>query len=145
MYLQNYTIQIDKSSSKFKHIKTVQWHIYCCCHRYPDVQINTWGIVRSSPKHHNQNHHLKTTALDTKVSESLSFFLWSEFKKEIFYNSQTDAFIYVEVLMFELGCICLRSMFVPIPHLSFEGHKVPRKILELGLGFLIADKEYNTP
>lgn len=39
--------------------------------------------------------------------------------------------------MFELGCICLRSVFV---HLSFEGHKGPWKILELGLDFLLLTK-----
>lgn len=95
--------------------------------------------MRSSPK--DQNQHLKTTALDTKVSESLFSFLWTEFKKEMNYNSRTGVLIYIEVLMFELGRICLLSIFVPIPHLSFEGHKVPWKILELGLGFLLLTKD----
>lgn len=67
-------------------------------------------------------------------------FLWTEWKKEIDHNSRTDVFIYTEVLMSELGCICWRSMFVPIPHLSFEGHKKPWKILDLGLGFLLLTK-----
>lgn len=31
-------------------------------------------------------------------------------------------------------------MFAPIPHLSFEGHKVAWKILERGLGFLLLTK-----
>lgn len=39
-----------------------------CCWWYFKVQINSQGIVRSTAKHQYQNHHLKTTALDTKVS-----------------------------------------------------------------------------
>lgn len=34
----------------------------------------------------------------------------------------------------------LSEMLAPIPHLSFEGHKVAWKILERGLGFLLLTK-----